>query len=375
MSIDSGAVQAVKLAIFAATSGHSGVDRILANLVPAMIGRGVRVDVLGIQGHGPELPALPAGGRHLRFPVRHVATALPYLVRYLRRERPRVLLADKDRVNRTAWLARRLAGGDTRLALRLGTTVSQNLASRSWLDRVVQTGSMRLLYRHADHVLVPSLGAADDLAAYAGLARDAIRVVANPVVRPDMAALAAEPVAHPWFAAGAPPVLLGVGELSTRKDFATLVRAHARLVERLDCRLVILGEGRQRDALMRLAGQLGTADRLDLPGFVANPYPYMARAAAFALTSRWEGLGIVLVEALALGTPAAACDCPSGPREVLADGRYGPLVAVADDAALADALEGLLRRPPEREALKAAARPYTVAASAEAYLAALELTP
>ncbi|WP_206199358.1 glycosyltransferase [Parasulfuritortus cantonensis] len=365
----------MKLAIFAATSGHSGVDRILANLVPAMIGRGVRVDVLGIQGHGPELPALPAGGRHLRFPVRHVATALPYLVRYLRRERPRVLLADKDRVNRTAWLARRLAGGDTRLALRLGTTVSQNLASRSWLDRVVQTGSMRLLYRHADHVLVPSLGAADDLAAYAGLARDAIRVVANPVVRPDMAALAAEPVAHPWFAAGAPPVLLGVGELSTRKDFATLVRAHARLVERLDCRLVILGEGRQRDALMRLAGQLGTADRLDLPGFVANPYPYMARAAAFALTSRWEGLGIVLVEALALGTPAAACDCPSGPREVLADGRYGPLVAVADDAALADALEGLLRRPPEREALKAAARPYTVAASAEAYLAALELTP
>jgi glycosyltransferase involved in cell wall biosynthesis len=363
----------VDLAIFAATSGHSGVDRILANLIPAIVDHGVRVDVLGIEGHGPDLGALPDGARHLRFPVRHVTTALPHLVRYLRRERPRVLLADKDRVNRTAWLARFLAGRGTRLALRLGTTVSHNLASRGWLDRSLQTASMRFLYRHADRILVPSQGAADDLASYAGLDRARIHVVPNPVVKPDMEDRAATRPDHAWFVEGAPPLILGVGELSTRKDFATLVRAHARLLQRMDCRLMILGEGRQRENLLRLASELGTVDKLALPGFVANPYPYMVHAAAFALTSRWEGLGIVLVEALALGTPAVACDCPSGPREVLADGRYGPLVPVGDEAALADALEGLLRAPPDRTILRSAATPYTVAASAAAYLEALGL--
>ncbi|MEW6676315.1 MAG: glycosyltransferase [Pseudomonadota bacterium] len=364
----------VDLAVFAATSGHSGVDRVLGNLLPAIAEMGYRVDVLGIHGHGPVFENVPSGMSHLHLPVDHVLPALPHLVRYLRRERPHVLLSDKDRVNRTAWLARALAGGSTRLALRQGTTVSINLASRGWWDRTLQTWSMRTLYRRADCVLVPSQGAALDLAHYAKLSPEAVRAVPSPIVKADMATRSAEPTAHPWFNDGGPPVILGVGELSSRKDFATLVRAYARLVQRVACRLMILGEGRQRGTLLSLAQELGCGDRVALPGFVPNPYPYMARAAAFALTSRWEGMPVVLLEALALGTPAVACDCPSGPREVLQDGRYGPLVPMGDDVALADAMEGLLRAPPDRDFLRQAAAPYTVEASARAYLAAMGLT-
>jgi glycosyltransferase involved in cell wall biosynthesis len=349
------------------------VDRVFANLVPALAERVPRIDVLGIQGHGPTFADLPANVRQIRFPARHVGSALPALVAYLRRERPRVMLSDKDRVNRAVILARWLAGGHTRGVVRLGTTVSTNLASRGWLDRTVQSGSIRTLYRHTHAVLVPSRGVAEDLERFARLPGALIRVVPNPVVRPDMAALAAEMPAHPWFGDGGPPIVLGVGELSSRKDFATLVRAHAQLLKEMDCRLVILGEGRQRAPLEALARELGTAERVALPGFVPNPYPCMARAAAFALTSRWEGLGIVLVEALALGTPAMACDCPSGPREVLQDGRFGPLARVGDPASVAAALKSLLRAPPAREACMDAARPYTVAASAQAYLAAMGL--
>jgi len=359
------------LAIFAATSGHSGVDRVLRNLVPAIAAHGLRVDLLGIGGHGPHWDELPAGVQRVALGTRHVNSALPALVRYLRRVRPAALLSDKDRVNRAAIIARALARVDCRLGVRLGTTVSVNLASRGRLDRWLQTWSMRTLYRHADAVLVPSQGAADDLARHAHLPRDRIRVVPSPILTPDLVQRAAAPAQHPWFDDRSVPVILGVGELSERKDFATLVRAHALLYARRPCRLLILGEGRRRGELERLAATLGTRDAVALPGFAPDPYPYMARAAVFALSSRWEGMPVVLIEALALGTPVVACDCPSGPRELLDDGRVGGLVPVGDAAALAAALEQALDAPPPRAARLAAAQPFAVERSASAYLAAL----
>ena len=364
------------LAVFAATSGHSGVDRVLRNLVPAIAAQGLRVDVLGIAGHGPYWPEpLPQGVRHVALGARHVNSALPALVRYLRKTCPQAMLSDKDRVNRAVIIARAFAGRHdgrrTRLGVRLGTTVSVNLASRGPVERLLQTWSMRTLYRYADAVLVPSHGAADDLARHAGLPRERIRVVPSPILGPDMAGRAAAPLAHPWFHDPAIPVVLGVGELSERKDFATLVRAHAQLVRRRPCRLVILGEGRRRAELQQLAASLGTAEHVELPGFVANPYPYMAAASVFALSSRWEGMPVVLIEALALGTPVVATDCPSGPRELLDAGRLGELVPVGDATALATALARTLDAPPARDALIAAAQPYRVERSASAYLAAL----
>jgi len=360
------------LAVLLATSGHSGVDRVMGNLVPGLAAAGLTVDLLGIEGHGPHWGPLPPGIRRLPLGSRHVYSALPALVRYLRLERPRALLADKDRINRVALIGRWLADVDTRVYLRSGTTISVDLASRRWLDRAAQTLSMRRLYRFADGVLVPSLGAARDLVAYARLPPGQVRVVPSPVVTPDLPARAGGSAPHRWLGPGMPPVILGVGELCGRKDFATLLRAHARLRQRVDCRLLILGEGRQREALESLAGELGSAAEVDLPGWVSNPYPYLARARAFALTSRWEGMPVVLIEALAVGVPVVATDCPSGPAEILDRGRVGPLVPVGDDAALADALETLLRQPPRREDLTAAALPYTVVRSVEAYLRAMD---
>ncbi len=344
------------------------------NLVPPLARRGLRVDLLTVEGHGPDYGDAPPGVRQIPLGTRHVHSALVPLVRYLRRERPRALLTDKDRVNRVALLARALARTSTRIAVRLGTTVSVNLASRGPVDRWLQVASMRGLYRRADAVLVPSRGAAEDLIRHARLPTGLVHVVPSPVVDARLHALAAEPPPHDWFADGGPAPILGVGELSERKDFATLLRAFARCrAARPAARLVVLGEGRRRAELEQLARALGVADAVALPGFVANPYACMARAAAFVLCSRWEGMPVVLIEALALGTPSAACDCPSGPREILAGGRYGPLVPVGDDAALATAIGSLLDHPLPRSLLMEAARGYTVEASATAYLAALGL--
>jgi glycosyltransferase involved in cell wall biosynthesis len=167
------------------------------------------------------------------------------------------------------------------------------------------------------------------------------------------------------------PVILGVGELCARKDFGTLIRAFALVRRERPARLVILGKGRQREKLEALARELGVGADVSLPGFVNNPYPYMKRASLFVLSSAYEGFGNVLVEALATGTPVVATDCPSGPREILEDGRYGPLVPVGDVRRLASSILDTLAHPPEPPLLVQAAERFRVESSAVQYLTAL----
>jgi glycosyltransferase involved in cell wall biosynthesis len=362
-----------RLALFLATSGHSGVDRVMKNLIVEFASRGHGVDLLRIENHGPHLETVPEGVRLVPLGTSHVNGSLWPLVRYLRRERPTALLVDKDKLNRLALWARRIARVPTRVAVRMGTTVSENLARRSWLQRQVQYFSIRHFYPWAEAIIVPSQGAARDLALVGRLPLERIRVIPSPVVTADLARLAAGPVDHPWFSDGADPVILGVGELCVRKDFSTLIRAFAFLRKRKSARLVILGEGRQREQLEELAMELGIGKDVSLPGFVSNPYAFMARAAMFVLSSRCEGSPVVLMEALATGCPAVSTDCPSGPREILQDGTFGSLVPVGDVAALARAMERTLDHRPAVESLKTAAAPYSVSASAEGYLAALGL--
>lgn len=362
-----------RIACFFSTSGHSGVDRLARHLLPGMAARGYRVDLLKVRGHGPELAATHPNLRVVDLGRRNTYACMPAVVRYLRGARPAALLADKDRVNRTALLARVLAGTDTRLLLRQGTTISVNLAHRGWLDRALQRASMRYLYRFADAVLVPSRGVADDLARFAHLEPGLIRVVPPPVV-PDRLFDDSPPTPdHPWFGDPTTPLVLGIGELCERKDFATLVRGFARMRAHRPCRLMILGRGSQREHLLALAADRGVSADVALPGFVDDPYPYLAHADLFAFTSRYEGLGFALIEALALGTPVVSTDCPSGPREVLAGGRHGRLVPVGDDAALAAAMGDTLAHPPAAAELRVAARPYGVETAVSAYLETMGL--
>lgn len=364
-----------RIACFIATSGHSGVDRAMRHLIPAMARRGYAVDLLKVRKHGPELDDLPEGVRVIDLGSSHVYNSLPAVVRYLRRERPAVMLADKDRVNRTALLARKLAGVDTRLVLSSGTTISIDLAHRGAFERWLQRTSMGKLYPYADQVIVTCEGVADDMSAYTGLPRHLIQAVPSPVVPQSLFDQAQPRPDHPWFAPGELPVIVSVGELGARKDFATLIHAFAKVRQQRPCRLVLVGRGRQREELQALAESLGVAEAVDFPGFQPNPYAYMAHAALFAFTSRWEGLGFVLIEALAVGTPVVSTDCPSGPSEILQGGKYGPLVPVGDADTLAAAMLTTLNHPPAADFLREAALPYEIEHSTTAYLKALGLDP
>lgn len=361
-----------RLAVLLSFSGGGGVERMMLNLLPAFAAHGLEVDLLALFRRGQNRVEIDKQAvRLIDLPVRHTHLALPAVARYLRRERPAALLAAKDRAIRVAALARRIAGVQTRVVGRLGTHLSTALAEKPPFMRWLRCQPMRWIYPQVDHIVAVSHGVAEDTLSVTGLPLERLSVIRNPVIAPRMLAKSLEPVAHPWFEKPGPPLLLGAGRLTRQKDFATLLRAFAKLYRQQGCRLMILGEGRLRGQLEKLAADLKVSEAVSLPGHVANPHAYMAKASAFVLSSRWEGSPNVLTEALALGIPVVATDCPSGPAEILAQGRYGPLVPVGDVGAMAKAIEQTLVHPIAPSVLQQAVADYTVERSAQHYLQVL----
>lgn len=345
----------------------------LVNLVRGMVDQGVSVDLVVVRTDSPHLTQLPAEVRLVRLRTTHTLLAAPELARYLRERRPAVLLTAKDRAGRAAVIARMLAGTDTRILMRLGTTLSTAMAERSRVERWVRYAPIRLLYPRIDRIIAVSQGVAEDTARVARMPRSRITVIRNPVITPELHAGAAAACPHPWLAPGAPPVVLAAGRLQRQKDFPTLIRALARVRAVSDCRLIILGEGASRSKLETLISECDLDGVVALPGFQSNPYAFLARADLFVLSSAWEGSPNVLTEAMALGIAVVATDCPSGPAEILDGGRYGPLVPVGDDRALAQAMLAMLAKPTPAPVLRAAVADYTQSRSAKRYLEVLGL--
>jgi glycosyltransferase involved in cell wall biosynthesis len=265
--------------------------------------------------------------------------------------------------------AKRLARARTKFILRPGTTFSQRLAGkRNALRRWLTYHKLRPLFREADGVIAVSRGVADDIANITKIPRERIHVIGNPTVTPELPALSRAPVTHAWFNPVTVPVILGIGGLRRSKDFPTLVRAFAVVRRQHPARLMILGRGGRREALLKLARELHVDEDVQLPGFVSNPYAYLAKASVFVLSSLWEGSPNVLIEALAVGTPVVATDCPSGPRDILQGGRYGALVPPGDAGALAEAIMLTLRQPLPAVTLREAVGEHVMEHAARRYL-------
>ena len=379
----------IAIFIYALTGG--GAQRRTLTLVNAFAGRGHRVDLVVVRPDGElnhqlspsvRLVALDSGwGRLLPFvsrwiPQRGMQTAASTLAlsQYLKRVRPDVIMSAASHVNLVSVLARRLARVRVPLVLRASNHPSGN--SKLWPAaarpiRVFLRWMAGRVYPWADAVIAVSGGVAEEIAQLTGLSRKTITTIYNPTVTADLADKAGARVDHPWLAAGQPPVILGAGKLKIQKDFPTLIRAFARVRATRPARLVILGEGGQRRTLEALARKLGVADDVAMPGHVDNPLAWMRAASVFALSSAWEGLPGVLIEAMACGCPVVSTDCPSGPAEILDCGEYGPLVPVADEQALAEAIGATLDRPTDPEKLRERVAMFSVEPAVDRYLEVL----
>jgi len=273
--------------------------------------------------------------------------------------------------NILALWASRLAGRGTPVVAVVHNSLSQTSRHASSLGDRAGPRLLRTFYPWAARVVAVSQGAADDLVHVAKLPRELIEVIYNPVITPSFLAGLDRRPKHQWFTDGAVPIVLGAGRLTQQKDFSTLIRAFAQVRRRRPARLLILGEGGDRGLLEALVAELGLTEDVALPGWRPDVGACMAHSDIFVLSSAWEGLPTVLIEALASGTRVVSTDCRSGPREILRDGRLGALVPVSDAAALAEAIHQTLegpRRPIPEDALA----PFTEDAAVEHYLRVIE---
>lgn len=350
-----------------ASMGRGGAERAVAKLASGLAEKGEQVDLVLARAGGLNLAQLHPAVRVVHLGAPRLAVALVPLARYLRQNRPAVVFSALDYVNVVTILARALSRVPVPLVVSERNTLSVAVAHTTrrrtrWMPRLI-----RWTYPRADAVVAVSEGVATDLVNLCGLRADSVHVLNNPIVTPELERMRAEPVEHPWLRDKTTPTVLAVGRFVPQKDFGTLLEAFAMARRSRPARLVLLGDGVLRPDLEEQVNRLGIGDDVSLPGFVANPYPSMAAADVFVLSSRWEGSPGVLIEAMSCGTPVIATDCPSGPRQILDGGRYGRLVRPSDPAALADALvdalDGHVPAPP-RESWE----PYEQHSSVEAYL-------
>ena len=352
----------MKIALVVPDLDGAGAQRVMLDLAAGFVARGVEVDVVAVRAVGALRDAVPTEARVVDLRAGRAVAALPALARYLRRDRPDAVVSCLSHVNLVAVAAARLVRSRATVMVTQHNQLSSTAPRKTTRRGRAMPRLLRVGFRFADRIVAVSDGVADDLAATLGIPRARIDVVYNPIDFARLRRAATEPAAVDW-PGGRGPKLLAVGRLTEQKDLPTLLRALALLPQ---ARLLVLGDGEDRAALAALARELGVTARVQLPGFVENPFPVFAAADAFVLSSRWEGLPTVLIEALALSPHVVATDCPSGPHEILEGGRFGGLAPVGDPAGLARAIEDELTHP-QRDAAPALAR-YDRDAAAGRYL-------
>jgi len=348
----------------------SGIGRYAINLSEALIDQGVQVDLFLTQDIGDLKDQKPKGARVL-MGGGSTKKSLKPLFEYLRQEKPDALITAHNHVNVSSILVKKLAFVPTQIMVTLHTAMSKDDHSLKPRVKRVTRELCRFGYPFADHIVAVSNAVAEDTAEHLSISRKKIDVAYNPVFSPELLDLANEKPNHPYYQSN-DPIFISIGRLTEQKDYFTLIEAFAKLRKDRPAKLIILGEGEDREGLETLIEKLELSNDVSLPGFVDNPYAFLAASTAFVSSSAWEGLPTVVIEALAFAVPVVATDCPGGTSEILEAGRYGELVPVADSAALAEGMLKILDLAFDPTELKSRAAVFSREASAKAYINLLE---
>ena len=367
-----GQTQYKHVGLFFSNLNGGGIQRVMLSLAEGLLQLGCRVDLILVRAEGPLRPEIPAGCHLFDLQADHASQSLSKLVNYLKSEKPEVMLSNQTHLNVTAILARILSGGRGRLLLSEHVTIDYSARyPNNWKDRFNPILA-RIFYHWADGIILVSKEAAQHFLKATHLQEKMVKVIYNPSVSQKLVEQSKKTPDHKWFKSPNTPIILAAGRLTRQKDFGTLLRAFSLVWKRVpSVKLLILGEGEERAKLEQLSVKLGLQDAVQFPGFVINPFAYIANSAVFVLSSRWEGFANVIVEALMCGTPVVSTDCPSGPAEILGGGKYGNLVPVGDPEALAEAILQELKAPHDKNLLMQRANDFSINKILPQYLEAL----
>lgn len=341
------------IAFFISSLHGGGAERIFVNLANEFSKRNFNVDLILVRKKGPYLKDVVEKVNIVDLNVSGVLKSLFPLIKYLRKRNPDIIISTLNRVNLVAIAARIISHCPVKLIIRQANCFTPSSNRKTKLLG-------RFLYHRADHIIAISGGVKKNLLKTFKLSEQKIKVIYNPVYGLPIVAESKKKVSHPFFRDKEMKIILGVGRLVKQKNFPLLIMAFKKVREVQKVRLIICGEGEKRSELENLIKEYGLENDISMPGFVDNPYAYMAKADVFALSSLYEGFGNVLVEAMACGTSVVSTDCPSGPSEILENGKYGKLVPVNDTDALAKAIEEILKNPMDKTILKERAKYFSI---------------
>lgn len=362
---------AMSVAIYLHDLAGGGVERQSLIIAEEFRRHGADVTLVLHRLRGQLIDQVPSGLRVVDLNSSRTLMDIPRLVGFLRKEKPDILLSNVDLNNIAALLAKGISFSNTKIVICQHNTISSTFGQgENKLYRYVGL-SYRMLAPLISRAVAVSGGLAAELHRIAGLPQENVITINNPVVGPDFQARAEEEGDHPWFHEPERPVFVTAGRLVPQKDHGTMLQALATHRLRFDSRLIVLGSGPLRDSLTSQAARLGLSDHIDFHGFESNALPFIRQADAFLLSSRCEGFGNVLVEALGCGTPVISTRCEYGPAEILDDGRYGVLVEPGNPTALAHAMDQVstLRERFPATVLRQRAEEFSYAACASRYMA------
>ena len=328
------------IAIFSPTMS-GGVGRVLYNLINGFKDKNYHLELLLTSSSATDY--IPANLTVIDFNCYRAVKSLSKLIKYLRDKKPKVLLSAIYHTNIIAAIAVILARSQTRLVISEHIALTPELNQKNRFKKNLIKILIYFFFKRANKIVAVSQGVAKNLETFVD--KDKIELIYNPVINNELSILANEPVRHRWLDNKVCPVIIGAGRLTAQKDFATLIKAFRLVREKINCKLLILGEGPQKTYLEDIIKKLGIQNDAEMTGFIRNPYPYFVKADVFVLSSIWEGFGNVLVEALFLNLPVISTNCPSGPSEILQNGALGILTPIKNEVIMSENILKVLRSP------------------------------
>jgi len=354
------------ISIFLPSVHGGGAERAMLVFAGQLQQRGFSVEIVVARLEGALQALVPNGVRIYDLGSRRMLNAIPRLTTYLRRQRPKALFSTITHANIAAVCAATLARVHTRVVVRQSNAPLSEQVSN--VGQAVCRRLIPLVYKKAAGIIAVSEGVGEELRLIGPHLSDRVRTLPTPVLNEQVRRQGEEIPDHIWFRKKACPIVVSAGRLESSKGMLDLLRAFARLRNNTVARLIIIGEGSQRQQLEAESQRLGLSECVSLPGFQSNPFSFMNHADVFVLASHYEGLPNVLIQALGFGTPVVATDCRSGPKEILEDGRWGTLVPVGSEGQLARAIESALQRSKNEAARRSAWRRFDADAATSGYL-------
>ena len=333
------------IGVFIPSYVGGGAERMGVFVAAALADAGYRADLVVSCPHGELRAGLhddpPAGVTVMDLKAPTEFLTLPAYLAYLKRRKPKAVMSLVHTANLTSGLGRAF-NREVKTVVAIHNSLIRAPRDQWWFRRVFGHGPESGLYRRCERVMAVCDGLARETETAFGLEAGSVRRIYNPMLNsPDEK----NEIAPEHEAIFAKPVVLGVGRLARQKNFSLLIDAFAQSAGAHDANLLILGEGPERASLTARIAECGLQDRIFMPGWTAHPGAYMRRAHTFVLSSRFEGFGLVCVEAMAAGAGLIAVDCPHGPSEILDGGRFGALIQPGDVQGLATAITNDLNRP------------------------------